>query len=492
MRRYMEKLTVGICLLLLCVGMTAFAEEATILAGVKINGVDVSGMTRAEAIKALESYEKKVGEETISLKIGDETVEAGLAGLGISFGNAEAVDEALGIGRTGNIVKRYKDQKDLQHSGKEFSLSWEADERLVKTFVEENCKQFDREAENASLSRLNGEFQFVSGKQGLVLDVDSSVQIIMEYLSGSWSPDSADQEVELKTKITEPEGSAEELANVKDLLGSFTTSFSTSSSNRCMNVNSGAEHINGTVLYPGESFSTYECVSPFTSENGYAMAGSYLNGEVVDSMGGGICQVSTTLYNAVLRAELEVTERSPHSMTVHYVELSEDAAIAGTYKDFKFVNSLSYPIYIEGYTTPDKKITFNIYGKETRDSNRTISFESVKVSDVGGGTVLTENGGLPLGYKSASKGQQGYVAELYKVVTVNGVETERIKVNKSSYKGSNRVVTYGTAGDPVLSENLRAAIALQDEALADANIAGIVPPAPEPAPAPTPEPTPAE
>lgn len=199
-------------------------------------------------------------------------------------------------------------------------------------------------------------------------------------------------------------------------------------------------------------------------------------------MGGGICQVSTTLYNAVLRAELEVTERSPHSMTVHYVELSEDAAIAGTYKDFKFVNSSSYPVYIEGYTTADKKITFNIYGKETRDSNRTISFESVKVSNVGGGTVLTENGGLPLGYKSASKGMQGYVAELYKVVKVNGVETERIKINKSTYKGSNRVVTYGTAGDPVLAENLRAAIALQDEALADANIAGVVPAAPEAAP----------
>ena len=107
----------------------------------------------------------------------------------------------------------------------------------------------------------------------------------------------------------------------------------------------------------------------------------------------------------------------------------------------------------------------------------------MKVSNVGGGTVLTENGGLPLGYKSVSKGQQGYVAELYKVVKVNGVETERIKVNKSTYKGSNRVVTYGTAGDPVLSENLRAAIALQDEALADANIAALVPPAPDPAPA---------
>jgi vancomycin resistance protein YoaR len=263
---------------------------------------------------------------------------------------------------------------------------------------------------------------------------------------------------------------------VTDLLGSFTTSFSTSNANRCKNVNSAAEHINGTVLYPGESFSTLKSITPFTEENGYAMAGSYLNGAVVESMGGGICQVSTTLYNAVLRAELEVSERFPHSMTVHYVDLSADAAIAESGgKDFVFVNSTDYPIYIEGYTTSDKKITFNIYGKETRDSNRSISFESVTISETPASTVLTENAGLALGTKSVSSGSTGYVAELYKVVKVNGVETERTKVNKSTYKGSNRVVTYGTAGDEVLAENLRAAIALQDEALADANIAALTP-----------------
>ena len=280
--------------------------------------------------------------------------------------------------------------------------------------------------------------------------------------------------MDLVTEITEPEGSAEELQYVQDLLGSFTTSYSTSSSNRSKNITSGTEHINGTVLYPGEEFSAYEVVAPFTEENGYAMAGSYLNGETVDSMGGGICQVSTTLYNAVLHAELEVTERSPHSMTVAYVELAEDAAIAGTYKDLKFVNNTDYPIYIEGYTTSDKKVTFNIYGKETRDPDREISFESVLVSQTDPTTVLTEDAGQPLGYKNVSSGRTGYVAELYKIVTVNGVETERIKVNKSTYRGSNRTVTYGTAGDPVLSENLRAAIALQDEALADANIAPLV------------------
>ena len=477
MKKWKGSLLLAICLLAMTSSMTVCAAGETILKGVSIDKLDVSGMTREEALAALESYEKNLGGQSIKLGIGDNVIEAKLSDLGVTFDNEDLVDEAIGVGRAGNIVKRYKDQKDLQHSGKTFPLSWQTNEATVRTYVENNCTKYDKKAQNASLTRENGAFNFVAGTEGLELNVDSAVRTISDYLENSWTSDNT-AVLNLETQVTEPEGSAEELANIKDLLGSFTTSFSTSGSNRCKNVSSGASHINGTVLYPGEEFSAYETVSPFTEANGYAMAGSYLNGEVVDSMGGGICQVSTTLYNAVLRAELNVTERSPHSMTVHYVDLSEDAAIAGTYKDFKFVNSTEYPIYIEGYTTSDKKITFNIYGKETRDKNRTISFESQMVSETPATTILQEDAGQGIGYKAvSSKGSSGYVAELYKIVKVNGVETDRIKVNKSTYKGTNRVVTYGTAGDPTLSENLRAAIAAQDEALADANIAAAAVPA---------------
>ena len=475
MKKWKGSLLLAICLLAMASSMTVCAAGETILKGVSIDKLDVSGMTREEALAALESYEKNLGGQSIKLGIGDNVIGAKLSDLGVTFDNEDLVDEAIGVGHVGNIVKRYKDQKDLQHSGKTFPLSWQTNEDTVRTYVENNCTKYDKKAQNASLTRENGAFNFVAGTEGLELNVDSAVRTISDYLENSWTSDNT-AVLNLETQVTEPEGSAEELANIKDLLGSFTTSFSTSGSNRCKNVSSGASHINGTVLYPGEEFSAYETVSPFTEANGYAMAGSYLNGEVVDSMGGGICQVSTTLYNAVLRAELNVTERSPHSMTVHYVDLSEDAAIAGTYKDFKFVNSTEYPIYIEGYTTSDKKITFNIYGKETRDKNRTISFESQMVSETPATTILQEDAGQGIGYKAvSSKGSSGYVAELYKIVKVNGVETDRIKVNKSTYKGTNRVVTYGTAGDPTLSENLRAAIAAQDEALADANIAAAVP-----------------
>ena len=477
MKRFGMKIALGVCLMLAGLGQTSFAKEDTILSGVKIEEVDVSGMTAAEAQKAMEDYSAQVGEKTLTLKIGEHEQQVKLSELGLGGDFQEIVQDALGIGRSGNVLKRYKDQKNLQNGGRQYYLDWSVAEDQVRSYVEENCTKYDQEARNASLTRKDGAFDFVPGQQGLVLDVDASVRQILDFMDQEWSLQDTDHELSLKTRITEPEGSQEQLAYVTDLLGSFTTSFSTSKSNRSLNVASGAAHIDGTVLYPGEEFSTYEVVAPFTEENGYAMAGSYLNGEVVDSMGGGICQVSSTLYNAVIRAELEVLERSPHSMTVHYVDLSADAAIAGTYKDFRFRNSLDYPIYIEGYTTPDKKITFKIYGKETRPDNRSISFESQVVSETPAPTVLRDDPGQPLGYRKVSNGSSGYVAELYKVVKVDGKETERIKVNKSTYRTGNRTITYGTAGDPVLSENLRAAIALQDEALANANIAPLVPPA---------------
>ena len=123
---------------------------------------------------------------------------------------------------------------------------------------------------------------------------------------------------------------------------------------------------------------------PYTKENGFAEAGAYQNGKVIQSMGGGICQVSSTLYNAVILAELGVEQRQPHSMLVDYVQPSMDAAIAGDYKDMKLKNTTETPIYIEGYVSGGY-VTFTIYGKETRPENRTIKFVSETLSTKDGG-----------------------------------------------------------------------------------------------------------
>ncbi len=230
------------------------------------------------------------------------------------------------------------------------------------------------------------------------------------------------------------------------LMGSFTTSFADSGSERKHNIQHAASMINGTKLAPGESFSTSSTIGPITEENGYQTAGAYQNGKVIDSVGGGVCQISTTLYNAVLAAELEVTERAEHSMTVSYVDVARDAAIAGDYKDFCFVNNTDDTIHIEGWAT-GSELTFQIWGADTKKKNgRTIEFETVILEEYEPGEpVVTEDDSKEADYyQEEQAAHTGYKAELYKVIYQDGVETERVKINSSSYEASPAIVVVGT------------------------------------------------
>ena len=440
-------------------------EDSTIHTGVYADEIDLSGMTTAEAKAEVDAYITRLKEDILTLEIYDEQMEVTLGELGLRCSNPDVIDEAAQLGKTGNAIKRYKDRKDLEHENKVYQLEWALDSSKVREFVSTECVKFDSEAEDASLKRENGVFQIVDGNTGTKLDVEGSVQAIENYIANEWNKENG--RITLPVETDYPRGSEEELSRVKDVLGTFTTSYATSNGNRSQNISNGASLINGTVLYPGDSFSTYEVVSPFTRDNGYEMAGSYLNGQVVDSLGGGICQVSTTLYNAVLLSELEVVERSNHSMIVTYVDPSADAAIAGTYKDFKFKNNTDAPIYIEG-ATAGKQITFTIYGEETRPANRTIKYVSQTLSTTDPGAVIVADPGQPIGYRVVSGAHRGVVAELYKHVYVDGVEESVTKVNKSSYNASPRTVVIGVAGDPDLSAELVEAVATQDEGLVNA------------------------
>ncbi len=412
------------------------AGEATLKQGVLVQGMDLSGMNKQEATQAVEQYiEETLRPTQVILQTSNNTeVMVTVGDLGISWSNPEILDEALAIGTEGNVITRYKVLKDLQREPVNYELAFEYDINAINRVLTEQCSGYDQPVVNSVLKRENGVFTVVEGQVGYRLDVETSIDVIYEYMTLEW--DLQPCTIALDVIVDQPLGSAQELAQVTDLLGSFTTSFSSSGADRSANVANGCKLIDGTTLYPGQEFSTYEAVAPFTQQNGYYMAGSYLNGKVVDSLGGGICQVSTTLYNAVLRAELEVTQRYNHSMIVTYVDPSADAAIAeSSGKDFKFVNNLDTPVYIEGIIE-GKKITFNIYGHETRSSDRKVTYES-KVLEVINppGEMLYAEASQPIGYLvKGDSAHIGYKAQLWKVVTENGREVERTQVNSSSYK----------------------------------------------------------
>lgn len=449
----------------------AAEKEDTINQGVYIGTTNVSGMTKDEAVSAVKEEAGEVLKDKVTLTVGSSKAEASAQELGMDWSNREIVDEALGLGKSGNIIKRYKDNKDLEHKNKTYEIRYEADKAKIRSYLQGKKEELDCEAVDGKLSMdENGQFVIEPGVTGVVLNVDKSAKAVYDYMEDSWKGEGGT--VKLVADEEKPRGTEEELSQVKDVLGTATTYYG-SSYQRNTNVEVGASKINGALLYPGESYSVTAAVTPFNAENGYEMAPSYESGKVVDSYGGGICQVSTTLYNAVLKAELDVLERHNHTMIVTYVDPSKDAAIAEGLMDFQFANNTDYPVYIAGYGYGGE-LTFTIYGKEYRPEDRTVQYVSKTINTTEpSGVKLYPKADANVGYLSQIQSSHtGLEAQLWKIVTENG-ETTETQVNSSSYQAVPVSYEVGIASsDPNIVAQLQTAIANNDLAAVQSIIAG--------------------
>lgn len=444
-------LTVGAALFL-AAGAPALADETdTISKNVYIGGVNVSGMTEEQATKAVE---EKLGKGTggnYTVKIGDETTTATAENFGMEWTNREVVHEAMEVAKGGNLIKQYKDKKDLQVEPKNFEVAYAPNEQAVKTYVEKLAEEYNRDAEEGDITFANGYPEVTGGETGIAVNVDQSVSSIMKALEGDGT------ELTVVAEVQKPSVTKEELSQVKDVLGTATTYYG-SSYERNTNVEVGASKINGTLIMPGETFSVTAAVTPFNADNGYYPAPSYESGQVVDTYGGGICQVSTTLYNAVLKAELQVDERHNHTMLVSYVDPSKDAAIAEGLMDFIFTNNTDAPIYIYGVGYQGT-LNFTIYGHETRDPNRSISFRSETLSQTDASTnvKLVAKSDQNIGYLNQTQSaHQGLEAVLWKDIVNADDTTDTVQVNSSSYQASPAIYEVG-----IVSPNTQASAAIQ-------------------------------
>ena len=426
--------TLGVVVCSLAFGSSLAKAESsgeTINKGVYIGTTDVSGMTAEEAEAAAEKEAQKLMENNVTLTVGNTKVFVSAKELGMSWVNAKVVNEAIGLGKSGNFVKRYKDNKDLEYKKKTFEMEYDADKSKIKTTLQNKKAEIDCEAKDGSIKREDGAFAITPGIIGIELNVDKSADTIYRYMETVWQ--GSGDSIALVADEVKPRGTEEELKKVKDVLGTATTGYG-SSYQRNTNVEVGASKIDGTVLYPGESFSVTAAVTPFNPENGYELAPSYENGKVVDTYGGGICQVSTTLYNAVLKSELNVEERHNHTMIVTYVDPSKDAAIAEGVMDLQFSNNTKAPIYIEGYGYGGV-LTFTVFGEEDRPADRTIEFVSETANTTEPkGVKLYPKADADVGYiQQIQSAHTGVEASLWKYVTENGVTT-KTQVNRSSYQ----------------------------------------------------------
>lgn len=435
-------------------------EDDKICSGIKVDSIDIGGMTKDEASVAVNSYITQLGSRFVSINVNGQVATARLDEIGYTFSAGDFLDEALKVGKGGNMIENYKEIKEASQGKINYKVSSQLDESVLKKYIKKSSKKLCTEAKNASVKMENGEFVYTKSREGISIDVDDTMRMIKEAVEAA-SGDDASIQVTANVKVEQPTVTEETAAKCKDKIGTFSTTFNAGNVNRTKNLANAARLINGSVVYPGETFSVHDTISPLTEENGYYAAASYNNGKVEDSLGGGVCQVSTTLYNAVLKSELEVVERSPHSMVVSYVKPSMDAAIAGDYKDFKFKNNTEVPIYIQGGTYSGT-IYFNIYGEETRSSGRQVRFESEVTETIEpGADKVTYDKTKPESYTEVTQeAHTGYKAKLWKIVTENGKET-KTQVNSSTYSASPRYVTKGAKKEAQKTEKPQATKAPQ-------------------------------
>ncbi len=283
---------------------------------------------------------------------------------------------------------------------------------------------------------------------GIRLD-QSQVDAVMSQVDGSKST------YTIPLVVTEPDILSSEVGYrepFSDVLAHVTTSLNVGNKPRTKNVELALSFVNGKILMPGEEFSYNDVVGERTYERGFKDAKIYVSGEVVDGIGGGICQVSTTLYMAALRADLEITSRRNHRFTVDYAPLGEDATVVYGQVDFKFRNNTEYPIRID-CELKDQKVDLSLMGNQVTE-NKEVKLETKVLSKTPFQTVTEYDETLaPDQTKTKNGGYTGYKTETYRVVYIDGKEVSRTFENKSTYTKLDKVILSGTDPNATVNEN---------------------------------------
>ena len=421
--------------------MAQVVDIDTFYDGISVNNVPLGGLTQDEAKEKLSTdVNNVIREQIISLVDGENTYDIKYGDIDAKYNIDDTLLAAYNYGRNGELKDRYKQVTDLKDNPKDFEAQFTYNEELLKTKINEISAQVKVEPENSVMKRENGAFVISDEKIGYEMDFDSTYNATKAVIE-SLQPGT----VEIKKNEIQPEITREENEKATSLIGTYYTTFSGNDYGRNENLRVGCANINGTELAPGEIFSMNEGLGPQTYENGYRDAAVIVDGKIEDGLAGGVCQITSTLYNAVILAELKIVERSNHSLAVSYVPLGQDAAVAGDYKDLKFQNDTDYPVYIEAYISGNKLIT-NVYGYEIHSPSREVKFENIVDSVIQKpAEKVTEDPEKPKGYREVTYyGKQGKKVSTYKIVYENGEQISREYFSSSTYRATPDEVTIGT------------------------------------------------
>lgn len=390
---------------------------------VQVDGISITGMSKSEAKAAI------LKEFPWSMTVEYDSDQYKVTDL-----MAEKVDALLD--------EIYKDGSDPQES---YTLDTSGLDEKVKAEAAACGAKWDKKAKNGSIDKFDaasGKFVFAGEENGFAIDQDKLAADISQALKDK----KFDAKITASGSDVAPEISAASAKEKYKTISSFTTN-TTANQNRNTNVRLAAEAINGTVIKPGQEFSFNGTVGQRTEAKGYKGAAAYNNGEVVQEIGGGVCQVSTTLYNAVFKAGLKISSRRSHTFEPSYVTPGRDATVSWDQPDFKFINNSSTAIGLRA-SYADQKVTVSVYGIPILEDGITWDLDSKKVEDLGTpNPTYEEDQTLQPGAEvTKSKGSAGSRWETYKIVYKNGKEISRELDHKTTYKGHTPVVRRNSTG----------------------------------------------
>lgn len=360
------------------------------------------------------------------------------------IGNPEPavlVRRAFGVGRTGNLLDRIQSQYITANGGKTISLGLTPDLAKLRPIVEAIASSLDREPRSASLTDTAVGVRIEPAVTGIRVDVAATLLKVAQAITSGMPNNTFIVATELKAPIQ-----ASDLQGIDGILASFSTTYDPADESRTHNIELASLGLNGALIKSGETFSFNDRVGLRLPERGYLKAPTLTSTGVFSDWGGGVCQVSSTLYNAALLADFKVVERSPHFQPPVYVPLGRDATVADGQIDLKVQNVSPDPVFIKSQLHSGK-LEIRIYGK--RDvGNATVQIEATEKSLPAQRTLIVQDSSLPLGQELVeTDGRPGFVVTVQRIRMDGTREISRETISTDEFEGIDRVVRVGTRFD---------------------------------------------
>ncbi|WP_207858052.1 VanW family protein [Lucifera butyrica] len=408
-----------------------------VYAGVVLDGVDVSGKSRDEVAQILLRWQQEYHNRHIIAYYGDQTFPLDSKRVDFNIDVEATLNDTWNYGRQGSWWKRLQSIRLAAQNGYHVPLHIQYNKDKLDHVVETWKEAIDFPPKNAALSLLTG--NIVPQQTGRKLATGQVRSILLQALQ---TPDS--NRVLLPVVPLYPAITVADInkTGIKEALGTYTTEFNAQDANRTANLKLAAQKINGYMVYPGKTFSFNEVVGPREKAYGFKEAMEIVDNELVPGIGGGICQVSSTLYNAVLLADLGVVERHNHSKPLGYVPLGRDATVVFGALDFRFANTSKAPVMIMAEVLGNK-LSIGVCG--LKHLAETVEIVSADRQVIPPPIIKKGDKELYLGESEIEKqGKPGFKVTMFRIVRYKGKELRRELLSRDTYLPENTIVKVGT------------------------------------------------